>query len=72
MTPNDILSLVAQMGWIGLSIYGAINPAAQWIGPVATILASVTRTPQHALGGNVMKFIAIATCGSLSLYSLIA
>lgn len=78
MTPNDILSLVANLAWMGLSVYGAINPNAKWAGPAATALATVTRTPQHALGNqnkpmnrDIIKTLVIGFCALTTYISWI-
>lgn len=76
MTPNDILSLIAHIAYMGLSVYAVVNPEAKWAGPAATALASVTRTPQKALGESkvmntkTIKSLSVIVCAVCSLYAI--
>lgn len=72
---KGILTNFFQLIYIGLSIYGSIDPRAKWVGPVATTLAGLTSTPQSTLkpgdSSTLLKCITIIITGSFSIFNLL-
>lgn len=72
MNFSSIFTNLLHLAYVGLSIYGTIDPRAAWVGPVVTVLASTTNTPQSTFkkGHNpLIKGFVIIICGGLSLFN---